>query len=163
LAVHTSSRLMNNQLCNNSLRIYKNIILKWCSDPVIQWQICSWIFKSSNQMAHVALWTRGRAFNRVHNSGGSLNRLQYVLTLTLTFELLTPNDWLERLISEMTCYMSSGMLNSTLSLTHSLQTALCFSGLQRRRNLSNKTKQFSNTIWHNLRLHNQFLQHVLNL
>ena len=29
-----------------------------------------------------------------------------------------PSDWLERLVPEMTCFVSSGTLNSTHSLTH---------------------------------------------
>jgi len=35
-------------------------------------------------------------------------------------------DWLERLVSEMTCYVLSGMLNFTHSLTHPSSNTVIF-------------------------------------
>ena len=46
--------------------------------------------------------------------------------------LLGSSDWLERLVSEMTCNMFMGTLNPTHSLTHSLSSCRSGSGGGRR-------------------------------
>jgi len=37
-----------------------------------------------------------------------------------------PSEWLEKLVPEMTCYVSSGTLNSTHTLTHSTVDVFCY-------------------------------------
>jgi len=53
------------------------------------------------------------------------NLLAYIWVVHRPMTFVT-NDWLERLVSEMTCYVSSGTLNSTHSFTRSLLFCLTF-------------------------------------
>jgi len=79
-------------------------------------------FRRSRPQSHTGLILLGLVFEVscvcLWVSCVYLGRCRFVLSVPW------PSDWLQRLVSEMTCYVSSGTLNSTNS-THSF--CVCFS------------------------------------